>query len=305
MPARQRITFQSPDVLFGEFDLAADDPQWQSEMSVPDGAGLIAFPGTAVLIHQVEHRPLVADPMRAVIYSPGSVYRRGVVSPRGDRCSYVSFDPRLGAEAAAPFDPAAVDDPVGYRFPFAAAALGSADFLLKQRVRSRLADPAVDPGEIRERLYWLIDQAVESGYRLLDARPLMRGQRETTERQHRDLVEAARAVIGRDPSAPLSLDELASAVSTSPFHLSHVFRHWTGASVHSYRTHLRLRASVERVAAGDRLADVAQDMGFASQAHFADRFRRAYGVPPAAWRRQLGSGRDLSKIVKEAATRPA
>jgi AraC-like DNA-binding protein len=305
MRPRQWVTFKSPDVWFGEFDLPADDPQWRREAVVTPGLALIAFPGSAVLIHQLEHRPLVADPMRAVVYAPGSIYRRAVVSPRGDRCSFMGFDARLGAEAAAPFDAVAATDPASYRFPFAAAAVGSADFLLKERVRTRLADPTVEQGDVRERLYWLIDQAVENGYRDMGARPLSGGRRETTRREHRDLVEDARSVIGRNPAAPLSLDDLANAVNTSPFHLSRVFRRGTGASVHSYRTHLRLRASVERVAAGDRLADVAQDLGFASQAHFADRFRRAYGVPPAAWRRQLATGRELSKIVKEAAINAA
>jgi AraC-like DNA-binding protein len=220
----------------------------------------------------------------------------------------MAFDARLAAEAAAPFDRVADLDPARYRYPFPAASIGSADFLLKQRIRSRLADPATDPGEIHERLYWLIDRAITSGYREAGARPLSPSRREATRREHRDLVENARAAIGRDPAAPLALDELAGGINASAFHLSRVFRRETGASVHSYRTHLRLRASVERVAAGDRLADVAQDLGFASQAHFADRFRRAYGIPPAAWRRQLVAGagsRQMSKIVKEAASRAA
>ncbi|MEO8626449.1 MAG: AraC family transcriptional regulator [Candidatus Limnocylindrales bacterium] len=305
MRARQWVTFKSPDVWFGEFDLPAGDPEWQREARVSDGVALIAFPGSAVLIHQVEHGPLVADSMRAVMYAPGSIYRRAVVAPEGDRCSFMGFDARLAAEAAAPFDRVAVGDPASYRFPFAAAALEAPDFMLKQRVRSRLADADVDPGEVRERLYWLIDRAVQGGYRGLGTKRLAVGGRQTTRREHRDLVENVRKLIGRDPSAPLSIDQLAGGVAASPFHLSRVFRRETGSSVHSYRTQLRLRASVERVAAGERLADVALDLGFASQAHFADRFRRAYGVPPAAWRRQLGNGRQMSKIMKEAAGRAA
>ncbi|MEA2676996.1 MAG: hypothetical protein QOJ81_1137 [Chloroflexota bacterium] len=306
MRSVQQVTFQSQDVWFGEFNLPADHPEWGREARVSDGVALIAFPGTAVLIHQVEHRPTVADPMRAVTYAPGSVYRRAVVSPQGDHCSFVAFDARLAAEAAAPFDRGAAGDPANYRFPFAAAAMTTPDFMLKQRVRSRLADPDVDAGEVRERLYWLIERAVRSGYRVLGtSRLAATGQREATRREHCDLVENVRKLIGRDPGAQLSIDQIASGVATSPFHLSRVFRRETGTSVHSYRTQLRLRASIERLAAGDRLADVAQDLGFASQAHFADRFRRTYGVPPAAWRRQLVSGRQMSKIVKEAAGRAA
>ena len=305
MSAVQWITFQAPDVWFGEFNLPAHGPEWQREARVADGVALIAFPGSAVLIHQVEHRPVVADPMRAVTYSPGAVYRRAVVAPEGDRCSYMAFDARLAAEAAAPFDRVAASDPTQYRFPFAAAAIETPDFLLKQHVRARLGDADVDPGEVRERLYWLIDRAVQGGYRARGATRVSRGERPATRHEHRELVEGVRALIGRDPGAALSIDQLADGVAASPFHLSRVFRRETGSSVHGYRTQLRLRASVERVAAGDRLADVAHDLGFASQAHFADRFRRAYGVPPAAWRRQLAHGPQMSKIVKEAAGRAA
>jgi AraC-like DNA-binding protein len=301
----QRLTFRSPDVWFGEFNLPANDPLWQREARMADGAALIAFPGPSVTIHQLEHRPVVADPMRAVTYSPGSVYRRAVVSPDGDRCSFIAFDGRLAAAAAERFDGHAMSDPLRYRFPFPAVAIETTDFLLKQRVRSRLADADVDHGEVRERLYWLIDRTIESGYRALGRQPLGAGQREATQREHRALVEDVRALIGRDPSAPLSIDQLAAGVGASPFHLSRLFRRVSGSSVHAYRTQLRLRASLERIAAGERLADIAENLGFASQAHFADRFRRAYGATPAAWRRELGAGRQTSKIVKEATARAA
>lgn len=302
MDAVQLVTFRSPDVWFGEFNLPANHPQWQRETIVSDGVGLIAFPGSAVKIHQLEHRPVVADSTRAITYAPGSVYRRAVVSPEGDRCSYVAFDARLAAQAAAAFDGQAIADPARYRFPFAAVAISTEHFVLKQRVRSHLTHGFVDEGEVREQLYRLIECAVQSGYRGFGARPLAVGQRQATERAHRDLVEDARALLGRDPGAPLSLDQLAQGVGTSAFHLSRVFSRVTRTSIHSHRTQLRLRASLERMAAGDRLADVAQELGFASQAHFADRFRRTYGIPPAAWRRSLGAGRQMSKIVKEAAT---
>jgi AraC-like DNA-binding protein len=37
---------------------------------------------------------------------------------------------------------------------------------------------------------------------------------------------------------------------------------------------------------GERLADIAAALGFASHAHLTDKFRRAYGVSPQAWRQQ-------------------
>ncbi len=303
--SRERVTFRAPDVWFGEFCLPADDPKWSREWRIDEHFALIAFPGPAVAIQQHKHRPLVADRMRAVTYAPSSTYRRAVVSAAGDRCSYISFDTRIAAQAAARFDSAAAADPTSYRFPFPAAGIETRDFLLKQRLRARLRDADVEPGEVRERLFWLIERAVDSGYRELGIAPSLTVRRESTMQEHSDLVEATRAFIGREPGERLSLDEIATGVGVSAFHLSRVFHRLTGESVHGYRTHLRLRSSLERISAGDRLADIAQDLGFSSQAHLADRFRRAYGTSPAAWRRALATGRETSKIMKEARRRVA
>ena len=158
-----RVTFKSRDIWFGEFRLPVGHPGWDIVNTISDNCALIAFPGPAVQIHQYGQRPVVADPMRAVLYSPGTAYRRTVVAPQGDRCSYVAFDPALAAEVASAFEPAP-QTAVGYRFPFAAAALAASDVVLKQRVRARVGDANVDPGEIRERLYWLLERTIASGY---------------------------------------------------------------------------------------------------------------------------------------------
>ena len=136
----QQIIFRAVDVWFGEFSLPADDAQWSREATIDAQFALIAFPGPAVAIHQLQHRPLVADRMRAVTYAPSSIYRRAVVSADGDRCSYISFDNRIAAQVAERFDPAAAADPSSYGFPFPAAGIETPDFLLKQRVRDALLE---------------------------------------------------------------------------------------------------------------------------------------------------------------------
>ena len=78
----EQITFRAPDMWFGEFCLPAHDPQWNREWRIDEHFALIAFPGPSVTIHQLDHFPLVADPMRAVAYFPGSAYRRVVVCAR-------------------------------------------------------------------------------------------------------------------------------------------------------------------------------------------------------------------------------
>lgn len=293
--ATSQVTFRAPDVWLGEFRLPAGHPRWNRVTAIGEEWPLIAFPGPAVEIHQLGHQPVVADRLRAVTYSAGQAYRRRLIAPEGDRCAYVSFSRRLAAEAALGFDPAAVDLD-RYRFPFPAVAIGEGDFVLKQRVRSRVLDVDTDPGEIRERLYWLIGRAVASGYG--DLRRPRRRMRRATAHEHAELSEAVRRIVGRDPSARLTLDEMAAELHVSPFHLSRVFRAQTGQSIHGHRTALRLRASLERIADGLPLADVALDLGFASQTHLAESFRRRYGVTPGSWRRAI-HGVQMSTIVEE------
>jgi len=87
----------------------------------------------------------------------------------------------------------------------------------------------------------------------------------------------------------LSLDELAEAVSRSPFHLARRFRQQTGLSLHQYRQHLRLASAMERLADGERdLAGLAHDLGYCSQSHLGAVFRRAVGVTLGDARRVLG-----------------
>ena len=45
--------------------------------------------------------------------------------------------------------------------------------------------------------------------------------------------------------------------------------------------YVRLRASLDRVAAGEDLSALAFDLGFSSHSHFSASFRRAFGVTPS------------------------
>lgn len=104
-----------------------------------------------------------------------------------------------------------------------------------------------------------------------------------TRRRHVELVEEAKALLLRRFADSLSLDEVARAVGASPFHLARLFRRHTGLSLHGYRTRMRLLHALDRLEeARGALTDLALDLGFSSQSHFTDVFRRAFGVPPGA-----------------------
>ncbi|MEO6351376.1 MAG: AraC family transcriptional regulator [Candidatus Limnocylindrales bacterium] len=282
------FTFVSPDIWLGEFRLPPDHPGWHLPNAISVRAPLIAFPRTTVRIDQEGKPSIVADPTRAVLYAAGQRYRRGLVSGEGDRCSFITFSHALAAQAALPFDTRA-DDPATYRFPFVAAAVDAPDYQRHQRTRQRVADPtrAADEDAIREELYWLLGRVVANGYSQHAGHALRRSAA-----AGQDAVDAVRVAIGRDLSITHSLDELGERACLSPFHLARVFRSLTATSIHAYRTQVRLRASIARIADGEALANVAAEVGFSSQEHLTDRFHRAFGMAPNAWRREM------SRIVK-------
>ena len=91
--------------------------------------------------------------------------------------------------------------------------------------------------------------------------------------------------IERDPSAPLSLDALASAADMSPFQFLRAFRALTGVTPHQFILRTRLRNAAACIADGDaRVIDVALDAGFGDLSNFNHAFRAEFGTTPTAFR---------------------
>jgi AraC family transcriptional regulator len=93
-----------------------------------------------------------------------------------------------------------------------------------------------------------------------------------------------------DPSATLSLHELAAMAGVHPSHLARSFQQAQGVSVGEYQRHLRIELASK--ALGDRqrsIAEVAAAAGFSDQSHFARVFRRVMGQTPRDYRQQLQS----------------
>jgi AraC-like DNA-binding protein len=111
----------------------------------------------------------------------------------------------------------------------------------------------------------------------------------SSRRRRRDLAEGARAVLAASVEENRSVADIARALDASPFHLCRVFREQTGQTMHAYRVGLRMRRAIERlsVPGGRRsatLSQVANEVGFASHAHFVRICQRELGVTPAKLR---------------------
>jgi AraC-like DNA-binding protein len=93
------------------------------------------------------------------------------------------------------------------------------------------------------------------------------------------------------PARPWSLHGLAREVGISRSALAERFTHFVGRPPMQYLTSWRMQLAARRLADGDaKVAAVALDVGYDSEAAFSRAFRRATGMPPAEWRRRQGAG---------------
>lgn len=99
-------------------------------------------------------------------------------------------------------------------------------------------------------------------------------------------LERVRALIEQHIAEPLHIERLAAAACMSPFHFSRVFKLAAGEAPHGYLTRRRVERAKVLLVADPRLplADVAASVGFQTQGHFTEVFRRRVGVTPRVFR---------------------
>jgi AraC family transcriptional regulator len=87
----------------------------------------------------------------------------------------------------------------------------------------------------------------------------------------------------------LTLKEMAACAGYSPFQFARLFKATTGMAPHSCVLRSRLQRACRLLREGKTSqADVALATGFYDQPHFANVFRRAFGVTPGAFKSQGG-----------------
>ncbi len=100
--------------------------------------------------------------------------------------------------------------------------------------------------------------------------------------------------IRRNLRDDVSLETLAALAGLSPNYFLGAFREATGQTPHRYVTELRIARACELLRDPHRpITEVSLAVGFSSQSHLTEVFRRTMKTTPAAYRRQvLGLGRD-------------
>lgn len=84
--------------------------------------------------------------------------------------------------------------------------------------------------------------------------------------------------------ATMTLDALAHRVDMNRYQLIRAFRAVTGLTPHAWQLNQRITLARAWLQRGDSLAAVAQQLGFADQAHFQRVFKAYTGVTPGQFR---------------------
>ena len=102
----------------------------------------------------------------------------------------------------------------------------------------------------------------------------------------RVVVARVQAWIEAHLAENFGLAELAAVAELSVFRLAHLFKQNTGLSPIAYRNQRRIAAARRLLLAGQPIADIALQLGFADQSHLTRQFQRIVGVSPQRYRQQ-------------------
>jgi AraC-like DNA-binding protein len=261
-----RVLLDEPAVNVAEVGCDANTARWSAEEPVTSFGVVLVRSGVFRL--RVDGAESLADPVAGYVQRPGSTQQ--VAHPcGGDRCTVITPSRSLlgslvdHADGGRPlFTPPAVD--LAHRMLLARARQGADRFELTERATALAGG--------------LLDLAWDSAGTARPGAATRAGR----------LVDQARQLLAE--RTDLGLGDLAQEVGVSAYHLSRTFRRVTGLTLSRYRTSLRLRRAMQRLAAGDRdLAGLSAELGFADQAHLTRALRAEAGTTPAALRTLLTS----------------
>ena len=101
------------------------------------------------------------------------------------------------------------------------------------------------------------------------------------------VVGRAIALLHERPAHPWTLDQLAKGSGASRSVLAERFTHFVEDSPIQYLTRWRMQIAARLLAEStSKVSTVALEVGYDSEAAFSRAFKKAAGVPPAAWRQQ-------------------
>lgn len=107
-------------------------------------------------------------------------------------------------------------------------------------------------------------------------------------RSQRNIMLRTERYIRGHLTEPMTLEALAARAGFSPAHFHRLFTAFFGKTPYAFTLECRMEAAMASLQTDHcSLADVAAGCGFSSQSHFSALFKKATGMTPNAYRRQL------------------
>lgn len=244
--------------------------------SVPSREHTFAFVTGGLFRRHLGSTEVLAAPGDAIFFPRQSEYRTSHPSQGGDRGIGVRVDPEsleeiLGRAGLGRKKPEAL---VSNR-----ALLPPRDVLRLRRLIVTLEGNEDSSLDAEETALLLLGEAAE---RMVDSGKAGAG-RASTRQAHRRAVERVMEIVQARLHEKLRLEEIAREAAYSPYHLCRVFKGETGMTIHRYLNRQRLLMALERLGSEKSLAQLAVQLGFASQSHYAIVFKREFRSPPSAY----------------------
>ena len=297
MPETQksRLVYRSPTVAVTEVRCRPRDGRCGPDEQATGNQ--VVFLRRGLFVKHLGRDRIVADPNHVLFFNHDRGYRVSHPVDGGDDCTVFTLSPASLRDVLRAHDPA-VDQRRARPFPFDHCPTGPRAHLIHRAVLGAAA-PGCEPDlALDELIIRLLARVIGDAYRRRRGHRPRR--REATVAARRDLAVAVQTTLAQRYRGALPLADLARAVHSSPFHLCRVFQDQVGQPIQKYRNRLRLRASLEELAANGRdTTEVALDLGYSSRGHFSDAFRREFSLSPSAFRRVASRRRirEMSKIL--------
>ena len=280
-PLRRTTLYRSPSLSVVDITCRAHPHPLGAEEVSDDHT--VVFVRAGAFIRKVGERSLFADPTHVLFFTRGQPYRVAHPFEGGDVCTVLATSTETLMDIGRRHTARVADNP-DVPFPALQAWSTPCAMLLHHSLVVGLRRGELDALATHELALELLDEVLGAAR---PGRTAARGLVTAVSPAHRDLAEAAKAILLAHYQSPPSLDDLARALGCSPFHLCRTFSRTVGVPLRRHLDRLRLRLSLERLASGvTDLTDLALDLGYADHSHFSNAFRREFGVSPSAVRRR-------------------
>ena len=97
---------------------------------------------------------------------------------------------------------------------------------------------------------------------------------------HTDIYKKAVHYMHLHIGEKISVEDIAKYCAISATSLKNTFMSFAGVGVHSYFLKMKISRAINMLSEGESVSDIAQKLGFSSQAYFSAAFKRETGVSP-------------------------